>query len=59
MTDWVRDWVAQKGDMTLAQLAQELEDQHNLVVSQVSIWRLHKRLGLSHKKNASSVCKPA
>lgn len=48
--DWVRRRLAEKGDLTLAEITRDLREEKGLcvAVSSVGYW-LH-RLGLSHKK---------
>lgn len=49
---WVRDRLAEDGDLTLDALRLELLDQHGVEVHRGSIGYWLHRLGLSHKKNA-------
>jgi len=51
--DWVRARLAEKGDLTLAELARQMREEHGVrvAVSTVGYW-LH-RLGLSHKKRSA------
>ncbi len=48
--DWVRERIAQKGDLTLDALCLELEQVHGVTVHRASMGSLLHRLGLSHKK---------
>ena len=50
VTARVRDRIANQPDLTIDELAAELEAQHGLEVHRSSVGRLLHRLGLSHKK---------
>lgn len=52
-TDWVRQRLADKPDLTLVEIRQELEEAHGLRVGVTTVWDWLQRLGLSHKKNTS------
>lgn len=47
---WIRSRLTEKGDLTLDELVLELREQHGIDVHRVSVWRLLRRLGLTHKK---------
>ena len=47
---WVRERIAEKGDLTLDALVIELQEAHGITADRSSIGRLLHRLGLSHKK---------
>jgi len=51
--DWVRSQVEAGGGITLDEMAVRLEAERGIRVDPSSVWRLFKRLGLSHKKNTS------
>ena len=48
---WVRERLAEQGDLTLDELRLELLNQHGLKVHRASVGGWLHRLGLSHKKN--------
>lgn len=48
--DWVRAQVADKGEVTLDEMAARLEAERGVRVDPSSVWRLFGRLGLTHKK---------
>ena len=54
MKDWARARVDGKGDITLDELVIELREQHGIIVHRTSVWRLLRRLGLTHKKRPAS-----
>lgn len=47
---WVRQRVAEQGDLTTDAIARELAEAHGIEVDRSSVWRLLRRLGLTHKK---------
>ncbi len=47
---WVRERIAARPDLTIDELAADLEAQHGLAVHRSSVGRLLHRLGLSHRK---------
>ena len=51
--DWLRARIEDKSDVTLDQLARELEDQFGLKVHRWSIGRVLRKMKLSHKKRRS------
>lgn len=51
VTDWVRNRMVVRPDLTLDELTAELEARHGLRVHRSSVGRLLHRLGLSHKKS--------
>jgi transposase len=51
VTDWVRQRMSARPDLTLDELTAELEARHGLRVHRSSVGRLLHRLGLSHKKS--------
>jgi transposase len=48
--DWVRQRISKKRDGTLDELVIELRDQQGVDVHRTSVWRLLRRLDLTHKK---------
>jgi transposase len=44
-------WVAERPDMTLAEIAARLEETHGLKVAPSSVWRCLDRHGMTVKKN--------
>ncbi len=49
----VQQWLVEQPDLTLAELADRLKQQHDLPVSVSCVWRLMRRLGLRRKKRRS------
>ena len=49
----LRAAVRQQPDVTLAELQQRIKDSSGVGLSQSSVWRWLRRLGLRHKKNAA------
>ena len=56
---WLRDRLAQKGDLTLDEIVAELAAVHCVSVHRGSVGKWLHRLGLSHKKNAAGQRNPA
>ena len=56
---WLRDRLAQKGDLTLDEIVAELAAVHGVSVHRGSVGKWLHRLGLSHKKNAARQRNPA
>ncbi|WP_027255759.1 helix-turn-helix domain-containing protein [Leisingera aquimarina] len=52
--DWLERRIAEKRDLTLDDLVAELEDQHGISAHRVSVWRVLRSLGLTHKKRSAS-----
>lgn len=50
---WVRSQMEAKGETTLDEMAARLEAERGIRVAPSSVWRLFKRLGLTHKKRHS------
>lgn len=50
---WVRKRLAERGELTLAELRLELEQVHHVHVHRSSVGYWLHRLGLSHKKNSA------
>lgn len=50
---WVRERLAEQGDLTLDELCVELAAVHEITVHRGSVGRWLHRLGLSHKKNSA------
>lgn len=50
VSNWVRDRIADRPDLTIDEVTAELEASHGLCVHRSSVGRLLHRLGLSHKK---------
>lgn len=49
----VQQWLIEQPDLTLAELADRLKQQHGLQVSVSCVWRLMQRLGMRRKKRVS------
>jgi transposase len=47
----ILSWVAEKPDMTLAEIALQLRETHGLKVAPSSVWRCLDRHGMTVKKN--------
>lgn len=56
---WVRERMAEKGELTLDELVADLDEDHGITVHRSSVWRLLRRLGLTHKKSYVRLSKPA
>lgn len=54
LKDWVARRIAQKRDLTVAELAAEITAAHGMAVHRGSVWRLLRGLGLTHKKRPAS-----
>ena len=52
--DWVRAQVDAKGEITLDEMAARLLVERDVSVDPSSVWRLFRRLGLTHKKRPAS-----
>lgn len=52
LSGWLRECLAERGDLTLDELRLELERVHQVTVHRSSIGHWLHRLGLSHKKNS-------
>ncbi|WP_428545598.1 helix-turn-helix domain-containing protein [Profundibacter sp.] len=50
---WVRAQVEAKGEITLDEMAARLQAERGVSVDPSSVWRLFRRLGLTHKKRHS------
>ena len=48
--DWVRARMDAKGEITLEEMAARLKLERDVRVDPGSVWRLFRRLGLTHKK---------
>ncbi len=48
---WIKGRITEKPDLTLDDLVPELIEQHNITVHRVSVWRVLRSFGLSHKKD--------
>jgi transposase len=46
--------MTQKPDLTLDDLVTELAERHGITIHRVSVWRLLRGLGLTHKKRPAS-----
>ena len=53
--EWVRAQVDAKGEITLDEMAGRLEAERDVRVDPSSVWRLFKRLGLTHKKDIQAL----
>ena len=47
----LKRWIAQKSDMTLAQMRERLAAQFGLRIANTALWHQLDQLGLSYKKN--------
>jgi len=52
---WARARLEEKSDLTQGELVQELHERHGVKVARSSVGYWLHRLGLSHKKNASTM----
>jgi len=52
--DWIKARMYEKPDLTLDDLVGELADCHGIAVHRVSVWRVLRGLGLTHKKRPAS-----
>ncbi|KZL28944.1 helix-turn-helix domain-containing protein [Pseudovibrio sp. WM33] len=50
---WIEARMIAKPDLTLNDLVSELAEQHNITVHRVSVWRVLRSFGLTHKKRTS------
>lgn len=48
--DEILGWVADKPDITLAEITAHLEAKHGVSVAQSTVWRFFKRHGVTYKK---------
>ena len=53
VTGWIKARVAEKGEITLDELAVELAETHDIDVHRGTVWRVLRGLGLTHKKRPS------
>lgn len=58
-SDWLRDRLAAKGDLTLDEIVAEMAVVHGVSVHRGSVGKWLHRLGLSHKKNLARPRNPA
>lgn len=49
---WIEARVAEKGEITLDELASELAERHAINVHRGTVWRALRGLGLTHKKRS-------
>lgn len=54
LAGWIETRVTAKGEITLDELVTELAEAHGIDVHRVTVWRLLRGLGLTHKKRPSS-----
>lgn len=47
---WIERRIGEKRDLTIDELVAELNARHGIAVHRVSVWRLLRGLGLTHKK---------
>ena len=52
-SDWMRDRLAARGELTLDEIVAEMASVHGVTVHRGSVGKWLHRLGLSHKKNAA------
>ena len=50
VTGWIEARVVAKGEITTGELAVELAETHGIDVHRGTVWRVLRRLGLTHKK---------
>lgn len=50
---WLERRITEKRDLTLDDLVAELDDVHGITVHRVSVWRVLRELGLTHKKRSA------
>ena len=53
VTGWIEARIADKGEITLGELAAELAETHGIEVHRGTVWRALRELGLTHKKRPS------
>ena len=53
VTGWIKARVAEKGEITLDELAVDLAETHGIDVHRGTVWRVLRSLGLTHKKRPS------
>lgn len=53
VTGWIEARIADKGEITLGELAAELAETHGIEVHRGTVWRALRDLGLTHKKRPS------
>ena len=51
---WIEARMVAKPDLTLNDLVLELADRHSITIHRVSVWRVLRSLGLTHKKRHPS-----
>ena len=51
---WIEERMVAKPDLTLDDLVLEMADRHKVTVPRVSVWRVLRNLGLTHKKRPPS-----
>lgn len=54
LTDWIVARVAAKGEITLDEFVGEMAETHAVDVHRVTMWRVLRGLGLTHKKRPAS-----
>ena len=54
LTGWIETRIADKGEITLDELAAELAEPHGIAVHRGTVWRALRGLGLTHKKRPAS-----
>jgi transposase len=47
----LKRWIAQKSDITLAQMRERLKEQFGIRIANTALWHQLDQLGLSYKKN--------
>ena len=50
VSGWIDARMSAKPDLTLNDLVAELADHHGITIHRVSVWRVLRSLGLTHKK---------
>lgn len=55
VTGWIKARVAEKGEITLDELAVELAETHGIDVHRGTVWRVLRGLGLTHKKDLQAL----
>lgn len=54
LKDWIRARMDARPDLTLDDLVLAIADAHQMTVHRVSVWRVLRGLGLTHKKRPAS-----
>ncbi len=49
----LRAWIAEKPDLTLAEMCERLSNEHGIVIKVPALWHQLNKWGLSYKKNSA------